>query len=45
MEDCVRLANELAQQVAEELNIPVYLNEEAAKKPTGKTVLIIRQGE
>ncbi|MBP6909034.1 MAG: glutamate formimidoyltransferase [Candidatus Saccharicenans sp.] len=45
MEDCVHLANELARQVAEELHIPVYLYEEAAKKPERENLANIRQGE
>ena len=45
MEDCIRLANELAKQVAEELKIPVYLYEEAAKKPERRNLANIRQGE
>lgn len=45
MEDCVRLAHELAQRVAEELNIPVYLYEEAAQKPERRNLATIREGE
>jgi len=45
MEDCVRLANELAKRVADELKIPVYLYEEAARKPERKNLANIRQGE
>ncbi len=45
MEDCVQLANELAHQVGEELHIPVYLYEEAAKKPERENLANIRQGE
>jgi len=45
MEDCVRLAHELGQRVAEELNIPVYLYEEAAQKPERKNLATIREGE
>jgi len=45
MEDCVQLANELARQVGEELHIPVYLYEEAAKKPERENLANIRQGE
>ncbi|MDD8019661.1 MAG: glutamate formimidoyltransferase [Acidobacteriota bacterium] len=45
MADCVRLANELGKQVAEELKIPVYLYEAAAKKSERKNLATIRQGE
>jgi|Deesub1362A_J573_1020465.scaffolds.fasta_scaffold00181_42 glutamate formiminotransferase/formiminotetrahydrofolate cyclodeaminase len=45
MEDCVRLAHELAKRVAEELNIPVYLYEEAAQKPERRNLATIREGE
>lgn len=45
MEDCVKLANELGKRVAEELGIPVYLYEEAAKKPERKNLANIRAGE
>ncbi len=45
MEDCVRLANELGKKVAEELGIPVYLYEEAARTPERKNLANIRAGE
>ena len=45
MEECVELANELAKRVAEELKIPVYLYEEAARKQERKNLANIRQGE
>ncbi|MCI4444983.1 MAG: glutamate formimidoyltransferase [Candidatus Aminicenantes bacterium] len=45
MEDCIRLANELGKRVAEELGIPVYLYEEAAKKPERRNLTNIRAGE
>jgi len=45
MEDCVRLAHELAQRVAGELRIPVYLYEEAAQKEERKNLANIRGGE
>ncbi|MGB4704428.1 MAG: glutamate formimidoyltransferase [Candidatus Saccharicenans sp.] len=45
MEDCVRLANELGKRVGEELGIPVYLYEEAARKPERKNLASIRAGE
>ncbi|MFW6159669.1 MAG: glutamate formimidoyltransferase [Acidobacteriota bacterium] len=45
MEECVKIAHELARRVAEELGIPVYLYEEAAQKPDRKNLANIRQGE
>jgi len=45
MQDCVQLANELGKRVAEELKIPVYLYEEAARKPERKNLAKIRAGE
>lgn len=45
MEECVRLARELGKEVAEKLNIPVYLYEEAATKPERKNLATIRRGE
>jgi len=45
MEDCVRLAREVGQRVAEELGIPVYLYEEAAQKEERRNLANIRAGE
>ncbi len=45
MEDCVKIANEVAERVANELSIPVYLYEEAATKPERRNLAIVRQGE
>jgi len=45
MEDCVKLAREVGERVAKELDIPVYLYEEAAQKPERKNLATIRQGE
>jgi len=45
MEDCVRIAHEVGERVARELGIPVYLYEEAAKKPERKNLANIRAGE
>lgn len=45
MEDCVQIAHELAEKVANELGIPVYLYEEAAQKQERKNLAIIREGE
>ena len=45
MDDCVRLAGELGVRVAEELDIPVYLYEAAARKPERRNLAIVRAGE
>ncbi|HTP12080.1 MAG TPA: glutamate formimidoyltransferase [Bacteroidota bacterium] len=45
MDDCVRLANEYGKRVAEELEIPVYLYESAARSPQRKNLADIRKGE
>ncbi|HUL43827.1 MAG TPA: glutamate formimidoyltransferase [Bacteroidota bacterium] len=45
MKDCVRLANEFGKRVAEELQIPVYLYEEAARVADRKNLSVIRKGE
>lgn len=45
MEDCVQIANQVSKRVASELDIPVYLYEEAAQKPERKNLANIRVGE
>jgi glutamate formiminotransferase/formiminotetrahydrofolate cyclodeaminase len=45
MADCVKLAEELAERVASELGIPVFLYEEAARKPERRNLANIRVGE
>ena len=45
MEECVQLADELAQEIADKLKIPVYLYEEAAKIPGRKALPDIRRGQ
>ncbi|MBN2207051.1 MAG: glutamate formimidoyltransferase [Candidatus Aminicenantes bacterium] len=45
MADCVRLAEELGEQVGRELSIPVYLYEEAARIPERRNLANIRVGE
>lgn len=45
MEECVQLANELGEEIAQKLNIPVYLYEEAAKTPARKRLPDVRKGE
>ncbi|MGB3702865.1 MAG: glutamate formimidoyltransferase, partial [Anaerolineales bacterium] len=45
MEDCVQIAQRLGQRVADQLDIPVYLYEEAATRPERKNLESIRRGE
>lgn len=45
MEETVEWAKKLAQRVGEELNIPVFLYEEAASNPERKNLANIRSGE
>ncbi|MCL2888248.1 MAG: glutamate formimidoyltransferase [Elusimicrobia bacterium] len=44
MRDCVDIAKKLAEKVADELYIPVYLYEEAASAPERKNLAFIRKG-
>ncbi|MBN2620278.1 glutamate formimidoyltransferase [candidate division WOR-3 bacterium] len=43
--ECIELANRLAKRVAEELKIPVYLYEDAARITERKNLAAIRKGE
>jgi glutamate formiminotransferase/formiminotetrahydrofolate cyclodeaminase len=45
MEDCVRLAVQLSEKVGSQLQIPVYLYEEAASIPERKNLAAVRAGE
>jgi len=45
MQDCVEIARRVGRRVGEELNIPVYLYEEAAARPERKNLENIRRGE
>jgi len=45
MQETVVYANKLGKRVGEELNIPVYLYEDAATKPERKNLANIRSGE
>ena len=45
MEECVQLANELGQEIADKLNIPVYLYEAAAKTPARIKLPDVRKGQ
>ena len=44
-QDCVVLAEQLAQEVAEKLQIPIYLYENAAKRPDRVNLAAVRKGE
>ena len=45
MDECVELANIFGSRLAEELNVPVYLYENAARSDYRKTLPQIREGE
>lgn len=45
MDECVRLADELAERVGSTLGIPVYLYEQAARRPDRRNLANIRRGE
>lgn len=45
MEECVNCAKEFGRRVAEELNIPIYLYEEAQTQAYRKSLPAIREGE
>jgi glutamate formiminotransferase/formiminotetrahydrofolate cyclodeaminase len=45
MEDCVALARHLGQRVGSQLNIPVYLYEQAATRPERQNLENIRRGQ
>ncbi len=45
MEECVEMARRLGKRVGETLQIPVYLYEEAATRPSRKNLEDIRRGE
>src|SRR3982075_4324661 len=44
-EEAIACANQLGKRVAEELNIPVYLYEKAARDPSRSNLSVIRAGE
>lgn len=45
MEECVKIAEIFGAKISTDLNVPVYLYEEAAKKPERKSLSSIRKGE
>ncbi len=45
MEECISLSKQFARQLADRLNVPVYLYEESSDKPHRKKLSQIRKGE
>ncbi|MFN0060481.1 MAG: glutamate formimidoyltransferase [Planctomycetota bacterium] len=45
MADCVALAHRLGKRVGDELGIPVYLYEHAARRPERRSLAAVRKGE
>jgi len=45
MEECVALAERLGRRVGEELDVPVYLYERAARRPERRDLAAVRKGE
>ena len=45
MEDCIKIAEKFGERISKELGVPVYLYEEAARKPQRKNLSDIRKGE
>ncbi|MBN1676905.1 MAG: glutamate formimidoyltransferase [Candidatus Thermoplasmatota archaeon] len=45
MEECVEIANKVGQKIAKALKVPVFMYENAAKRPERKNLENIRKGE
>jgi glutamate formiminotransferase/formiminotetrahydrofolate cyclodeaminase len=45
MEECVALANSVGQRIGDELDIPVFLYEQAAKRPERENLAVVRKGQ
>lgn len=45
MDDCVALAQAVGKRIGEELNIPVYLYEDAASRPERRNLSDVRKGQ
>jgi glutamate formiminotransferase/formiminotetrahydrofolate cyclodeaminase len=45
MEECVVIARQVGERIGKELDIPVYLYEEAAQKPERRNLAHVRKGE
>jgi glutamate formiminotransferase/formiminotetrahydrofolate cyclodeaminase len=44
-EECIRLSEEVAKRVGDELQIPIYLYEKSARKPERQNLAVVRAGE
>jgi glutamate formiminotransferase/formiminotetrahydrofolate cyclodeaminase len=44
-EECIKISEQFAERITKELNVPVYLYEESARKQTRKLLSNIRKGE
>jgi glutamate formiminotransferase len=45
MEECVEIARKVAQRIGQELDLPIYLYEEAALLPERRNLAAVRKGE
>ncbi len=45
MEECVEIARQVGQRIGDELEIPVYLYENAAASPDRQNLAVVRRGE
>ncbi len=45
MDDCIKIAEKFGERISNELNLPVYLYEKAARKPDRENLSSIRKGE
>ncbi|MDH3285612.1 MAG: glutamate formimidoyltransferase [Acidobacteriota bacterium] len=45
MEDCISLAERVGRRLSEELDLPVYLYEHAARRPDRRSLADVRKGE
>jgi glutamate formiminotransferase/formiminotetrahydrofolate cyclodeaminase len=45
MDECVKISEQYGEIISKELNVPVYLYEDSAKKPERKNLSEIRKGE
>ncbi len=45
MDECIKISESYAERISKELNVPVYLYENAARKPDRQNLSTIRKGE
>lgn len=45
VEECIELARELGQEIAENLGVPIYLYEKAATRPERENLATVRKGQ